>query len=143
MTKPVSLAQLGAALARRVEGAPRPAAAAAEPAIEPPPLLDADITAAIFGEDGAGRAEMAALFADTADGLRQAIDAHLAEGDAGLLSEAAHSLASAALSLGATRLGLAARALEHAADAERWPTIPELAERVRQLDEETRAALAE
>ncbi len=144
VTKPVALPDLGAMLARRIHGGPAPPPCAPGPAgmaAEAAPLLDDEVTAAVFGDDPNARTHMAELFTATADDLRARIDAHLAEGDTAELCEAAHSLASAALSLGATRLGLAARALEHAAKAEDWVKIRALAARVAVLDTETRAAL--
>jgi signal transduction histidine kinase/DNA-binding NarL/FixJ family response regulator len=143
VTKPVSLEQLGGVLACHIAGhaAESEAKVAVGAALAEPPLLDDEITEALFGDDAAGQAEMAKLFAVTADGLRAAIDGHLADGDALGLREAAHSLASAALSLGATRLGLAARALECAAKDQDWFAIPTLAAQVAQLDGETRAVL--
>ncbi len=145
VTKPVSLQDLGAALSRQTAGAavpPIPCAPSPSPASpDDAPLLDAEITAVLFGDDPAARVEMAALYATTADDLRTRLNAHLSGGDAGQLGETAHSLASAALSLGATRLGLAARALEHAAKNDDWIRIRTLAARVAVLDVETRAAL--
>ena len=145
VTKPVSLQDMGAALSRQAAAlSPGPCAPAPSPATpDDAPLLDTEITAAVFGDDPAARIEMAALYASTADDLRARLNSHLSAGDSGLLGETAHSLASAALSLGATRLGLAARALEHAAKSEDWIRIRTLAARVAVLDVETRSALVE
>ncbi|MCR6633183.1 MAG: ATP-binding protein [Magnetospirillum sp.] len=145
VTKPVPLEELGAVLCRRINGigpaaapcAPGPAGLSAAEA----PLLDAEILAAVVGDDPACRGEMAALFAATAEDLRTRVRVHMEARDMDELSAAAHSLASAALSLGATRLGLTARAIEHAAQDGDWPNIATLVARLAALDKETRAAL--
>jgi signal transduction histidine kinase/HPt (histidine-containing phosphotransfer) domain-containing protein len=142
--KPVSLQDLGDRLARGIgNDTIAPCAPQSPPAPgSEAPLVDETIMMAVFGDDPAARGEMAALFGATADDLCARIDAHLRDGDATALSEAAHSLASAALSLGATRLGESARALEHASRRGDWPAIPALAVRVAALDAQTREALA-
>ena len=146
LSKPLDLAQLGAALARHMPAAPAPApsepsttapapAVDAPPAIEPPivelPAIDLTVLRQLCGDDHDLMVELLGDFVAVARSIADELATAMAAHDPARVRGCAHNLKGCSRNAGAKTLGNAAQALEHAAGSnEPWPRVAALAKDV-------------
>ena len=133
LSKPLDLAQLGAALARHMPAAPAieiPPPAPA-PAAAPSPAVDLAVLRQLCGDDQDLMVELLGDFVAVNRSIADELAAAMAAQDRVRVRGCAHNLKGCSRNAGAKTLGNAAQALEHAAgNNEPWPRVAALADNV-------------
>nr|WP_247886884.1 ATP-binding protein [Azospirillum sp. SYSU D00513] len=126
LSKPLDLAQLGAALARWVPGREAPA-----PAAPPAAPVNIESLRRLCGDDTALMAEMLNDFVSVSRGVMATLAAAMAGRETDAVRSCAHNLRGSALNAGAKPLAAAAQRLEREAETGAgWPALIALAEEV-------------